>query len=200
MSEKKASKIIKGLDYQKFAKKAKKTKASMPIMGADYQNFRYNKKNIPESAVFSTKDNSDADLEKLNSDKDPKAKETPRPNTSGETSQATDPKEQKQEAAKKAKAKSLVDQIKEPSKKKGDTQLKFTGGLQLGKTAKFYYKIGDKTIPSPKNLEYYKEIDVTSQEYKEFKENLVREFEAAEKTKSADPAVKENKEAEIKQG
>ena len=197
MSEKKASKIIKGLDYQKFAKKAKKTKASMPIMGADYQNFRYNKKNIPESATFSTKDNSDADLEKLNTDKDPKQKERPRPNTSGETTEATEPKEQKQEVAKKAKAKSLVDQIKEPTKKKGDTQLKFKG---LGKTAKFYYKIGDKTIPSPKNLEYYKEIDVTSQEYKEFKENLVREFEAAEKTKSADPAVKENKEAEIKQG
>jgi hypothetical protein len=196
MSQRKASKIVKGTDYQKFAKKVS-AKVNTVVMGADYQEFRYNKKNIPESAVFSTKDNSDADLDKLNTDKDPRQKERPRPNTSGETSEATDPKEQKQEAVKKAKAKSLVDQIKEPTKKKGDTQLKFKG---LGKKAKFYYKIGNKTIPSPKNIDYYKEIDVTSQEYKEFKENLVREFEAAEKTKSADPAVKENKEAEIKQG
>jgi hypothetical protein len=196
MSQRKASKIVKGTDYQKFAKKVS-AKVNTVVMGADYQEFRYNKKNIPESAVFSTKDNSDADLDKLNTDKDPRQKERPRPNTSGETSEATDPKEQKQEAVKKAKAKSLIDQIKEPTKKKGDTQLKFKG---KGKTAKFYYKIGNKTIPSPKGLDYYKEIDVTSQEYKEFKENLVREFEAEEKTKSASQAVKDSKEAEIKQG
>ena len=195
MSERKASQIIKGSDYQKFAKKVS-AKVNTAVMGIEYQDFQYNKKNIPKAAVFSSKDNSTADLDKLNTETNPRVKTTPRPNTSGETTEATEPDQQKKEVAKKAKAKSLVDQIINVKKGEDDKQIKVEG---LGKKARFYYLVGGHEIPSPKRLQFYKDNDVSSEKYRQVKEQVIREYEAKLKTKADDKEkVQAAKESEIK--
>ena len=169
----KIPKLVIGADaYQKFAKAKKKSPTELAIDGTQYQDFKYNKKNIPEDALISTKDNSKDDLEEAEG---LKPEERKRPNTEGTTDDEKEPGTQEQKAVQKQKAKTLVQQIINPKNKgEQDAQLDFTG---YKSQAKFYYRIAGEKIPASQGFDYFSEVDVTSKKYADNKEKDVRRYE-----------------------
>lgn len=186
MEKKKPKPLIASDDYQKFAKKKKISLFDTALNAEGYQNFEYNKDNIPEAVKVSTKI-----YDKLSRD-------------GGLFSDGGDIETQKQTEKAKTepsiqnkKALSLVEQIKNPSRKgEKDSQLGFR---KVKGKIEFYLSIGNHEVPFP--IEKYGGIkilnDASSQAYQEPKEKVIREYERNLKN-SNKPATKAEQEAATK--
>ena len=202
MSKKLRKPVIDPKKYQNFVKSVKSSTGEK-IISIDYQSFNYNKSNIPEEAVFSTRDDSVDDIKKDilpeagENPKEKPAKDKSKNTTNQDTTGSENTKQAHEQAkAQEQKQQSLVDQIKNPKKKgEKDSQLKFK--KRKGKLY-FYWLIGSEKIPAPKSmgLDYFKKADVTSNKYAGDKEKAIRDYEAKTQKNKKNP---DGKEKQIKQ-
>ena len=195
MTKKLRKPLIDPKKYQNFIKSSKSSKGDK-IFTLDYQNFKYNTANIPEEAVFSTRDDSVDDIQKdlaPETGKPPK-KNPPKDKTKNTTTTDDQAENTEQVKAKAQKQKSLVDQIKNPTTKgEADAQLKIERDSK-NKLVGFYWLIGGQKVPTPKHmgLKYFQAADATSPKYAGDKETAIRNYETEQAKNKKNPEAATN--------